>query len=459
MNKKIVGIFVCMLLITTIIIPVSGKIIINQEKINDDKTSVQYGESWYETFDLYDNNQELDGTYDDGGWKCWDNDPDYYALVVDDQHLSYPYSVEIAGISDIVQQFWNYTYDVWYLTTWVYVPSSFEGISYFMVLDDYYPYGPYHYAVAIRFDEAGIVESDFDGESLPLITDEWVELRLEIDLDEDWLKVYYDDSILVEKEWTAGVYNFGDGYLNIAAVDLYAAGGTGIYFDNILLCKGGIKSLPILEIKDPTAFNLIKVPIAIKNSGKATANNIKWSLDVKPGDFFIPDGDTENETLGSLVVGDEKEIEMKLSCFLKKKVTLRCYYTISEFNKSECDVNVIVEKEMNDFGLFLFNGFFEGMQPVPIWEDIDKENVIYEVENGPSGPELYVKLIYQGIENCHNVRVIENPAYDSDSEDILFQSASKFNENGVAIVEECHITRDVVLSDNAHWQVETLDGQ
>ena len=458
MNKKIVGIFVCMLLIGTLVIPVSGNLNIKLEKIENDKTEIQYGESWYETFDLYENNQLLDGTYDDGGWKGWDNDPYYYARVVDDQFLSYPYSVEIAGSSDIVHQFWNYTYGVWYLTTWVYVPSSFEGISYFMVLDQYYHYGPYHFAVAIRFDDGGFVESDFDGETLPLITDKWVELRLEIDLDEDWLKVYYDDSMLVEKEWTAGVYNYGDGYLDIAAIDLYGAGGTGIYFDNILLCKGVIKPLPVLEIRNPPTFNLLKVPIYVTNSGKATANNIKWSLDIKPGDFFIPEDDTDNETIGSLGSDDEEKIEMKLSCFLKKKVTLRCYYTISEFNKSDCEVDVIVEKEMNDFGLFLVNGFFQGMQPTPKWETIDKENVIYEEENGPGGPEKYVKLIFQGINNMHNVRVVQAPNYDSDSTDTLFQSASKF-EDGEARVEECHLTRDIVLSNNAYWQVETLNGQ
>jgi len=93
--------------------------------------------SWSDNFDSYANDQFLDGTPDDGGWKGWDNDPTFGAFVVDDQDLSPPHSVEIAYDSDLVHEYSGYTIGQWTYTSWVYVPSDFVGNSYYMLLSDY----------------------------------------------------------------------------------------------------------------------------------------------------------------------------------------------------------------------------------------------------------------------------------------------------------------------------------
>ncbi len=212
------------------------------------------GRSWSDNFDTYTTGQFLDGTPDDGGWKGWDNDPAFGAYVVDDQALSTPHSVEIAYNTDLVHEYSGYTYGQWTYTAWVYVPSDFAGNSYFMILSDYTDgAGSLNkWQFVMRFDSTnGIVESENDGNSLLLITDQWIEIRVEIDLDVDWFQLFYDDDLLVERNWTAGWDGAGDGFLVIDAVDLYASGSSEIYYDDMELsgealipavcCQGNIQ--------------------------------------------------------------------------------------------------------------------------------------------------------------------------------------------------------------------------
>ena len=122
------------------------------------------------------------------------------------------------------------------------VEPLFEGTTYFILLSDYTDGAGQDnkWAVQLRFDSYNlIVESEFDSVSLPLILDEWVEIRVDIDLDGDWMEIYYDGDFLHEKEWTAGHNNLGDGELNIAAVDLFANGATSVYYDDLSLEEVG----------------------------------------------------------------------------------------------------------------------------------------------------------------------------------------------------------------------------
>jgi len=118
------------------------------------------------------------------------------------------------------------------------VVPLFEGSSYFILLSDYTDGAGQEnkWAVQMRFDSGlMIVESEFDAISLPITLDKWSEIRVEIDLDGDWMEIYYDGDFLIEKEWTAGPNNQMDGELNIAAVDLFAYGASSVYYDDLSL--------------------------------------------------------------------------------------------------------------------------------------------------------------------------------------------------------------------------------
>ncbi len=198
--------------------------------------------AWADNFDTYTNGQLLDGTPDDGGWKGWDNDPQYYGTVTNEQYRSSPHSVKIELTSDLVHEYEGYTSGQWVYTTWIYVPTDFAGESYFMLLSSYTDGAGQNnkWALVIRFDSANqIVESEADAVTTPLITGQWVELRTEIDLDSDWFKFYYNDYLLIQKEWTACWNNAGDGFLVIDAVDLFANGASKVFYDDMSLVPSG----------------------------------------------------------------------------------------------------------------------------------------------------------------------------------------------------------------------------
>jgi len=187
--------------------------------------------NWFEDFDSYANDSSMHGQ---GGWKGWDNNPGATAYVRDDQALSLPHSVEIAGNSDLVHEYFGYTSGVWTYTAWQYVPENFQGVSYFILLNTYNDFGPYNWSTQVHFESAtNLVISDFENASLPLIRGQWVELRNVIDLDNDTQSFYYNGQLLTTKSWTGGVS--GNGVLNIGAVDLFANGASPVYYDNISL--------------------------------------------------------------------------------------------------------------------------------------------------------------------------------------------------------------------------------
>ena len=198
--------------------------------------------TWSDDFDSYTNGQFLDGGPDDGGWKGWDNVTTAGAYVTNTQSYSSPHSVDINGATDLVHEYEGYTTGQWTYRCMQYLPTDFNGNSYFILLSDYTDGAGDNnkWALVIRFDSVNeIVESEADLVTLPLITGEWVELRTEIDLDSDWFEFYYDNTLLIEKEWTACWNNAYDGFLVIDAVDLFANTATPVYYDDISLIPTG----------------------------------------------------------------------------------------------------------------------------------------------------------------------------------------------------------------------------
>jgi hypothetical protein len=77
------------LIVVTILSMQSIAIIENEE--NDPK-NLSMPPNWYETFDIYEDGQFLDGTPDDGGWEPWDSDPTFGAYVTSDMYITPPHS-------------------------------------------------------------------------------------------------------------------------------------------------------------------------------------------------------------------------------------------------------------------------------------------------------------------------------------------------------------------------------
>ncbi len=199
--------------------------------------------SWSDNFDSYETGSSMHGQ---GGWKGWANSPAATAYTSDVQAVSAPNSVAIEGASDLVHEYAGYNSGTWVYTAKQFVPDSFSGQTYFILLNSYDDAGTnLNWSTEVVFDSGtGMISNDGpDGGTLPLIKGEWVEIRVEIDLDADTQTFYYGGDELFSGSWTNGMS--GGGVLNIAAVDLYANTATVVYYDDISL--GSFEDTPWLS--------------------------------------------------------------------------------------------------------------------------------------------------------------------------------------------------------------------
>lgn len=188
--------------------------------------------NWADDFESYALGSGLHGQ---GGWAGWEGNAGADAYVTDAYALSGTQSVEIISTSDIVQEFSGYTSGVWDFVAWQYIPGNHTGDTYFIMLNTY-GVGVHNWSVQVQFS-GGVVTSQNENTTLPWITDQWVEIKVEIDLDTDQQSIYYGGTLLSQKSWSDGVS--GGGALNIGAVDLFSDGADTVYYDDCSLMPAG----------------------------------------------------------------------------------------------------------------------------------------------------------------------------------------------------------------------------
>ena len=204
--------------------------------IFEDETAAPELVDWSDNFDSYATGSQLIGQ---GGWDGWGGNAAAGALTSSAQAHSAPNSAAIEVDSDLVHEYSGYTSGVWNYTAWQFVPSDFAGESYFILMNEYTPAGggDGNWSTQVRFTTAtNEVIADGVGAvfpPLPLIKGQWVELRVEINLDTDTQTFYYDNQVLYTGSWSDGVS--GGGSIAIAAVDLFANGSSVVYYDDLSL--------------------------------------------------------------------------------------------------------------------------------------------------------------------------------------------------------------------------------
>lgn len=205
-------------------------------------------QTWYENFDSYVDGSQIVGQ---GGWEEWA--PNNGGFVSSDFSRSNPHSLKIISTSDVVRQYGGYNYGKWMYKTHLYIPTGYSGMSYFILLNTYdKPSATYNWSVQVGFDATtGAVDADC-GSSNPVQDvyfklDTWMEIKVMIHLDLDWVQIYLDGELLDDPslldhptlgggyKWTMGVFGNGGGVANLAAVDLYGNSATDVYYDDFSL--------------------------------------------------------------------------------------------------------------------------------------------------------------------------------------------------------------------------------
>jgi hypothetical protein len=187
---------------------------------------------WSDNFDSYANGSGIIGQ---GDWEGWDGSAAPNATVTNVLSTSAPNALEVGPIADVVQRFSGVDSDMWIFTAWQYIPGNATGDTYFILLNAYTPDGNgtnENWSTQLRFG-GGVVESEFEAVTLPLLVDQWVEIRVVIDFTSDTQSIFYGGAPLSTKSWTQGVS--GAGTLNLAAVDLFGNGASPVYYDDFEL--------------------------------------------------------------------------------------------------------------------------------------------------------------------------------------------------------------------------------
>jgi hypothetical protein len=200
--------------------------------------------------DDFEGYYEEPGLHGQGGWKGWDNNPAAGASVTEEMSYGGARAVEITGPSDLVHEYCAAAPGVWMHSVRQFIPDEFSSNtqgqfagSYYILMNSYHdgePYNGSEWSVQVQFDSNDGMAKFFHGQglntiSIPLVKDRWVKIQSIIDLDEDWTRIYYDDTLVSEYPWTGGVLGGGGGALDVAAVDLYANSSSPVFYDQVRL--------------------------------------------------------------------------------------------------------------------------------------------------------------------------------------------------------------------------------
>jgi hypothetical protein len=193
---------------------------------------------WSDDFDSYPLGSLIDGQ---GGWAGWDGGA--MNAVVSNAHAKYSgdQSVQLFANDDVVQEYEGYTTGQWTYTAWQWIPSDHTGIqTYFIMLNryDWDDSVDRAWSLQFLFDYDTNLCRDVDDSAsnqLPIVYDEWMEIRVDIDLDANTRDLYYGGNLVSSGfRW----YNVDGTYdiQAIEAVDLWGdSGGDYVHYDDMSL--------------------------------------------------------------------------------------------------------------------------------------------------------------------------------------------------------------------------------
>lgn len=196
---------------------------------------------WSDNFDSY----SPGGLHGLGGWAGWDNDPMWDAIVTSSISYSSPNSIEIISTTDIVQEF-DESSGTWLITAMQYIPTGGSGDQFFIMHNVYIPGGAFSCAHDLIFyQNTGIMEFYQTGTTTPIVFDQWVEIRVEVDLDANTQCAYYNDIFLGSAAWTTA------GAIEIASINLFSWGASTIYYDDLEMTNttGALEPLTWAQLK------------------------------------------------------------------------------------------------------------------------------------------------------------------------------------------------------------------
>ena len=214
----------------------------------------------------------------------------------------------------------------------------------------------------------------------------------------------------------------------------------------------GIESIPIIDFRNPPIINFRTIPLVLLNYGEGTAEDIIWEMEIIEGEGLFQGKllNPKKENGSHPLIGPYGDFATDINLRGLGITTINFIVSYTMEDVPGCNQVFQVKQEWRDIGVLSLHLFPEIIQPSKEWVDIS--NVSYYEDTDDLGVWFY----HSGLLNMHNVRVVPNS--NSAYSDELFLAACKFT-NGTATLKECWLTKDIVEGGDAHWEVETVDGE
>ncbi|HTF87014.1 MAG TPA: hypothetical protein VK843_01300 [Planctomycetota bacterium] len=264
---------------------------------------------WGDRFEAYPHGSAITGQ---AGWHQLQGAPNSISIIEDassgfarsGQSVSLD-AIQGGECSDILHDFEGVTSGQYTLSAYVYIPSSTVDKSYFIAMNSHSPVVASDSSVQFMMDpSAGTWSIDAGSPATaqgPLLLDQWVELRAQIDLTADQCEFFYNGMLCAPAySWTGGILGGGGGALELAMIDLYHAPATAtpsgkVYFDDLDLMLGFPPPAPTIHCTAKTnslgctptiAFFGVSSAMAGSEFTISTTNVINN----KPGLYLYSDG-------------------------------------------------------------------------------------------------------------------------------------------------------------------------
>ena len=225
-----------------------------------------------------------------GGWNEWTGgNGNVCGTIVDDPAIDSK-SMVISNNNDMVQEF-DITDGIWELRTWMYVSSDFTGRNFIIMLNTYPTSN--NWSLQLGYENGKVTNLDDPASNLPLITDQWVETVVHIDLFADLVQIYYNGvQFVFDRTWKDGAS--GGGVAEIQCLDLFAdTGSTGVAYDDITLKE---QPEPVGACCDPDSTDCLNNILRSDCPARFTADTLCADLD--PACGSLPDECTRAMDIG-----------------------------------------------------------------------------------------------------------------------------------------------------------------
>ncbi|MEA2096988.1 MAG: T9SS type A sorting domain-containing protein, partial [Candidatus Cloacimonadota bacterium] len=183
-------------------------------------------------------------------WTTWSGTPGGAddALVTDVEASSTPNSVVVEENQDIVLIMDNYETGVYTYEMKMFVPTGYCG--YFNLQKTNVPGTEWAFQIYFQTDGTALADAGAAGAlTYAFNHDEWMELKIVVDLDTDWATYYHDGVEMIGYQYSLGCFGAG-ALLSFGGVNIFGganSGGPGdtpmFYFDDVVLSSGAVRDL------------------------------------------------------------------------------------------------------------------------------------------------------------------------------------------------------------------------